>query len=84
MSKTYKDKANHFVHHGDAPADHSVGKKVELMIKKLSLNGAGLRHGNKRNQVAALKVASRKGVRAKLHQMLLSDLASDDLDLSAV
>lgn len=71
MSKTFKDKANYIVHHDDAPSEE-VSSKVKWMVKKLSLNGAGKRHGNKRNQMAALKVTSRKGVRAKLNQCMLN------------
>lgn len=74
MSKTFKDKANHFKHHlshGEADVFYAKRNKlkykqedipddVKEMVKTLEYNGAGDRHGNHRKMLAKTKVTERR------------------------
>ena len=80
MSKTYKDKANHFIHHVNKERQDSNEKVTELierMVCKVGGNEvqlpSGLRHGNNRNVCRNLKITERRIRRCKDKQRFLLD-----------
>ena len=74
MSKTFKDKANHFknhLSHGESDVFYAKRNKlkytqedipddVKEMVKTLEYNGAGDCHGNHRKMLAKTKVTERR------------------------
>lgn len=78
MGKTFKDKANYYVHHLEHDNPYALKKEkhriaqadipndVKPMVEKLQYNyNAGLRHGNNRKMYSDMKVVERRHKRAQ-------------------
>lgn len=78
MGKTYKDKANYYLHHQEYDSPYAIKKEkhkiaredipsnIMPMVEKLEYNyGSANRHGNNRKMYSDMKVIDRRHKRAK-------------------
>ncbi len=86
MSRSKKDRANHFLHHkisqypyAKKTAKHKYTKEdvpsdVKELVNMLEQNGKGNRHGNNRNFYAKMKLVERKEQRLKTKDELKQEI----------
>lgn len=73
MSKSFKDQANYYRHHPEAPVPAQYKLLVEVMTKHVK----GDRLGNQRKAQARLKTVERRNERAKAKQVLKTRIQRD-------
>ena len=89
MGKTYKDKANHFMHHMKPANDFTMKKSkykyektdvpddIKDMVQTLEYSYAGSRHGNHRKMYAKMKVDENHSQRMKDKQNFRKELKEE-------
>lgn len=86
MSKTFKDKANHFKHHLMSEIKNNkakyeekdIPKDVKELVKTLSYNYAGLRYGNHRKMLSKLKTAERRIQRKRENKKIKENIFENE------
>ena len=74
MSNTYKDKANHHIHHG-LKSGASAPKGLEDLCSIMYLPGKGYRSGNNRKALAGEKVKNRRIDRSRQKKAFSKELS---------
>lgn len=80
MSNTYKDKANHHIHHG-LKAGEKAPKGLEDLCSMMYTKGKGYRAGNNRKALASEKIKSRRIDRSRQKKAFSKELPINMADL---
>lgn len=73
MSNTFKDKANHHIHHG-MKQGQKAPKGLEQLCEMMYLHGKGYRSGNSRDALAKDKVKARRLDRSRQKKSFSKEL----------